>query len=83
MWCFPSGGLLQRFPIAKTMMTFQIMWGLVLIGTGFASSFESFVAMRVLLGAIEAPIAPGNFLVMACGTPDKNNLFVPVYSIPA
>ncbi|KAH8894525.1 MFS general substrate transporter [Thozetella sp. PMI_491] len=64
LWCFPAGGLLQKFPIAKTMMAFQILWGVVLIGTGFVSSFPAFVAMRVLLGVLEAPIAPGNFLVM-------------------
>ncbi|ETS84343.1 hypothetical protein PFICI_02368 [Pestalotiopsis fici W106-1] len=40
------------------------MWGIVLIGTGFTKSFPAFVAMRVLLGVLEAPIAPGNFLVM-------------------
>ncbi|KAL4967091.1 major facilitator superfamily domain-containing protein [Aspergillus stella-maris] len=68
LWCFPSSGLLQKFPIAKTMMVFQIMWGVLLIGTGFANNFETFVVLRFLLGAIEAPIIPGlipgNFLVM-------------------
>lgn len=63
-WCFPSGSLLQRYPVAKTMAGFQILWGIVLIGTGFANSFPAFVALRVLLGALEAPIAPGNFLIM-------------------
>lgn len=46
------------------MMVFQIMWGIILIATGFAQNFESLVALRVLLGALEAPIIPGNFLVM-------------------
>ncbi|KAI8295782.1 hypothetical protein K4K56_010501 [Colletotrichum sp. SAR 10_98] len=64
LWCFPSGSILQKFPIAKTMMVFQIMWGVILIATGFAQSFESLVALRVLLGALEAPIIPGNFLIM-------------------
>lgn len=64
LWCFPAGSILQKFPIAKTMMAFQITWGLVLIGTGFANSFKTFVALRVLLGALEAPIVPGNFLIM-------------------
>lgn len=41
-----------------------MLWGLVLIGTGFAKNFETLLALRVILGALEAPIVPGNFLVL-------------------
>jgi MFS family permease len=61
-WCLPSGTLLQKFPIAKLMMVVQILWGFVLIGTGFANNFPTLMALRVLLGAMEAPIVPGNFV---------------------
>ncbi|VUC25519.1 unnamed protein product [Clonostachys rosea] len=64
LWCLPSGSLLQKYPIAKLMCVAQILWGLILIGTGFANNFASLIALRVLLGALEAPIVPGNFLVL-------------------
>lgn len=41
-----------------------MIWGLVLIGTGFARNFETLIALRVLLGVLEAPIVPGNFLIV-------------------
>lgn len=46
------------------MATVQLMWGIVLIGTGFAKNFETLIALRVLLGVLEAPIVPGNFLIV-------------------
>jgi ACS family allantoate permease-like MFS transporter len=42
----------------------QILWGCILIGTGFAHNFPTLIALRVLLGMLEAPIVPGNFLVL-------------------
>lgn len=41
-----------------------MLWGCILIATGFANNFASLVALRVILGALEAPIIPGNFLVL-------------------
>ncbi|KAH7310833.1 MFS general substrate transporter [Stachybotrys elegans] len=64
LWCLPSGSLLQKFPIAKLMFVVQLLWGCILIGTGFANNFASLMALRVILGALEAPIVPGNFLVL-------------------
>ena len=46
------------------MFVVQLLWGIVLIGTGFTNNFASLIALRVLLGALEAPIVPGNFLVL-------------------
>ncbi|KAF2805001.1 putative allantoate permease [Mytilinidion resinicola] len=63
-WCLPSGSLLQRFPIAKLMFVAQLLWGIILIGTGFANNFATLIALRVMLGVLEAPIVPGNFLVL-------------------
>jgi MFS family permease len=42
----------------------MVAWGLVLIGAGFSKSFVPMVITRILLGALEAPVAPGNFLIM-------------------
>lgn len=46
------------------MCVVQIIWGGILIATGFANNFASLIALRVLLGALEAPIVPGNLLVL-------------------
>ncbi|KAK8044157.1 transporter [Apiospora rasikravindrae] len=64
IWCLPSGSMLQRFPLAKLLCAVQLVWGCVLVATGFANNFASLIALRVLLGALEAPIVPGNFLVL-------------------
>ncbi|KAI9742370.1 MAG: hypothetical protein M1818_003903 [Claussenomyces sp. TS43310] len=63
-WCLPAASILQKLPVAKTMCAVQLLWGIVLIGTGFAHNFETLIALRVLLGVLEAPIIPGNFLVL-------------------
>ncbi|KAJ5453428.1 allantoate permease [Penicillium daleae] len=63
-WCFPSSQILQRLPVAKSISGTMVAWGLVLIGAGFSKSFVPMVITRILLGALEAPVAPGNFLIM-------------------
>ncbi|KAF4431484.1 Allantoate permease [Fusarium acutatum] len=64
LWCLPSSQILQRLPIAKSMFAAMVCWGCVLIGAGFSQSFVPMIVTRVLLGALEAPIAPGNFIIM-------------------
>jgi ACS family allantoate permease-like MFS transporter len=64
VWCLPTATILQKWPIAKTMFATQVLYGFVLIGTGFANNFASLMVLRVLLGVFEAPIVPGNFLVL-------------------
>lgn len=64
IWCFPAAGLLQKLPIAKFIATGVGIWGIVLICTGFSNNFPTLVALRVLLGALEAPVLPGTFLMM-------------------
>jgi ACS family allantoate permease-like MFS transporter len=57
--------LLQKLPIAKAMFAAQVLYGFVLVGTGFANNFATLIVLRVLLGALEAPIVPGNFLILS------------------
>ncbi|PVH69127.1 MFS general substrate transporter [Cadophora sp. DSE1049] len=64
IWCFPAAAFLQKLPIAKFISTGVGLWGIVLIGTGFSNNFPTLVALRVLLGALEAPVLPGTFLMM-------------------
>ncbi|KAJ3468020.1 hypothetical protein MRS44_002085 [Fusarium solani] len=64
IWCFPSSQILHRLPIAKSISGAMLAWGFALIGTGFSKSFAPMVITRILPGALEAPVAPGNFLIM-------------------
>lgn len=57
--------MLQKLPIAKAMFAAQVLYGFVLVGTGFANNFATLIVLRVLLGALEAPIVPGNFLILS------------------
>lgn len=87
MWCFPSAQILQRLPIAKSMFAVMVLWGFLLIGAGFANNFATMVATRVLLGALEAPVAPGNFIIMTMWytrreQPVRAGLFYTGQSIP-
>ncbi|KAJ5296942.1 uncharacterized protein N7443_007835 [Penicillium atrosanguineum] len=65
VWCFPSGSLLQKLPVAKTMSIAMFVWGGVLIGSGFVTNFSQLMACRFLLGLLEAPIVPGNMLILS------------------
>ncbi|KAK8069921.1 hypothetical protein PG994_006537 [Apiospora phragmitis] len=53
-----------KISLAKVLCVVQLLWGFILIATGFAHNFASLIALRVLLGALEAPIVPGNFLIL-------------------
>lgn len=53
------------------MFVVQLLWGIVLIGTGFANNFPTLIALRVILGALEAPIVPGNFLIISMWYPRR------------
>lgn len=64
LWCFPAGSLLQKLPVAKTMFVAQFVWGIILISTAYARNFPTLIALRVLLGVLEAPIMPGNYLIL-------------------
>lgn len=47
------------------MFVVQLIWGVILIATGFANNFPTLIALRVILGALEAPIIPGNFIILS------------------
>jgi ACS family allantoate permease-like MFS transporter len=70
-WVGSAFYFLQRFPIAKLMFVAQLLWGCILIATGFANNFPTLIALRVLLGALEAPIIPGNFLIISMWYPRR------------
>lgn len=58
-WEFPTGMLLQRFPIAKFMAVTVILWGVTLMCHAAAGGFAGLAAARSFLGVFEASINPG------------------------
>ncbi|KUJ20301.1 putative allantoate permease [Mollisia scopiformis] len=67
----PAAWLLQRLPIAKFTVGCQLVWGIILIATGFVSNFPGLLALRILLGIFEAPIIPGNLIMIGMWYPRK------------
>lgn len=49
-WEFPTGMLLQRFPIAKFMSITVILWGIVLMCHAAADDFAGLATARTFLG---------------------------------
>ncbi|CAJ2509251.1 Uu.00g142770.m01.CDS01 [Anthostomella pinea] len=64
-WCFPAAGLLQKLPMAKFMCGTIFLWGIILISTAYVHNFPTMVALRVILGILEAPIIPGGYLMLS------------------
>lgn len=64
-WSFPAGVILQKLPIAKLAGGCFVVWGLFIIGSGFSENFETMIAIRVILGILEAPIVPINLIIVA------------------
>ncbi|KAI0017114.1 MFS general substrate transporter [Xylariomycetidae sp. FL0641] len=65
VWCFPAAGLLQRLPVAKLMCGAIFLWGIILVSTAYVRSFPAMIALRVLLGILEAPVIPGGYLILS------------------
>ncbi|PLN80414.1 MFS general substrate transporter [Aspergillus taichungensis] len=54
----PQGILLQRFPVTKVLGINIFCWGVLLSCSAAATNFAGMMALRVLLGVMEAVIAP-------------------------
>ncbi|KAL7623796.1 hypothetical protein AAE478_005349 [Parahypoxylon ruwenzoriense] len=54
---------LQKYPIGKFISSMLISWGCILIATVAAKNFAGIMALRFLLGALEACIAPAWMLI--------------------
>ena len=52
----PQGALLQRFPVTKVLGANVFCWGVMLCCSSAASNFSHMLALRVLLGLMEAVI---------------------------
>ncbi|KAJ5459192.1 hypothetical protein N7530_011136 [Penicillium desertorum] len=54
----PQGALLQRFPVIKVLGVNVFCWGIILCCSSAAKNFSHMLALRILLGLMEAVIAP-------------------------
>lgn len=60
---YPSTFCLQRFPIGKFISIMLMSWGIILIATVGAKNFAGLMALRFLLGALEAGVGPAWMLI--------------------
>ncbi|KAJ5809063.1 uncharacterized protein N7503_001281 [Penicillium pulvis] len=54
----PQGALLQRFPVSKVLGANVLCWGIILCCSSATKNFAGMIALRTLLGLLEAVIAP-------------------------
>ncbi|KAI5958996.1 uncharacterized protein KGF55_005650 [Candida pseudojiufengensis] len=54
---FPASVLLQRFPVAKTVSTFIILWGMIL-ALNAVPQYAGLIALRTILGMLESAVTP-------------------------
>ncbi|CAK9436365.1 uncharacterized protein LODBEIA_P09230 [Lodderomyces beijingensis] len=54
---FPASLLLQRFPVAKTVSAFIIVWGMILALCA-VPQYPGFIALRTILGMLESAVTP-------------------------
>ncbi|KAI5960525.1 DAL5 [Candida theae] len=54
---FPASLLLQRFPVAKTVGCFIVLWGMILALCS-VPQYAGFIALRTILGMLESAVTP-------------------------
>lgn len=59
---FPAVRLLQRFPVAKTVACFIIVWGAIL-SLHSTPNYAGFVALRTILGMLELSVTPAFVII--------------------
>lgn len=60
---FIADRLLTKFPISKTLGVFIIVWSIVLACHAACTNAASFLACRVLLGALESAMTPAYMII--------------------
>ncbi|OKL63738.1 hypothetical protein UA08_00224 [Talaromyces atroroseus] len=68
----PAAWAMQRFPIAKVIVSCQLVWGILLLAMGFLSSWPGLLALRIILGMLEAPIIPGAVIMLGMWYPRRD-----------
>lgn len=60
----PSVYLLQRFPVAKTVLVFIILWGIILC-LHSVPQYAGFITLRTILGMLESAVTPAFVIITA------------------
>ncbi|ORX47518.1 MFS general substrate transporter [Hesseltinella vesiculosa] len=60
----PNNILIQRLRLSKYLGTLLLIWGVVVIATAFANSFEQLMGLRFLLGAFESGCYPIVYIIL-------------------
>jgi ACS family D-galactonate transporter-like MFS transporter len=66
----PGSILADRFGVRKLYTATLILWSIATIWLGFATSFFALIALRVLIGALEAPSYPMNNKIVTTWFPE-------------
>ncbi|AOW03642.1 YALI0D05819p [Yarrowia lipolytica CLIB122] len=61
---FPAVFMLQKFPMAKTLSVFVVLWGMVLCCHA-VPRFGGFIALRTILGVLESAVTPAFVILTA------------------
>ena len=62
---FLTGRLLQRFPVGKYLGTSAIIWGIITICFAAAHNYSSAIAIRFVLGMLQACVSPALILIIS------------------
>ncbi|KAI8070878.1 major facilitator superfamily domain-containing protein [Gongronella butleri] len=60
----PNNVLMQRLPLAPYLGTLLILWGVTVMATAFANTFEQLMGLRFLLGLFEAGCYPILYIIL-------------------
>ncbi|CUM51117.1 unnamed protein product [Debaryomyces fabryi] len=71
---FPVSLLLQRFPVAKTVSVFIIIWGFILCMHS-VPQYAGFIALRTILGMLESAVTPA-FVILTSQWYKKEEQFI-------
>lgn len=55
---FPANAILQRFPLAKALSAFIMLWGAILCLHAVPTSYAGFITLRTVLGMLESAVTP-------------------------
>ncbi|THV00272.1 MFS general substrate transporter [Dendrothele bispora CBS 962.96] len=62
---FPSSYMMQRVSVGKTLAVLMLLWGIVVLCTGFCQNWAQLMVLRTLQGAFECTISPSFLLIIA------------------
>jgi MFS family permease len=71
-FAFATSPTLRKFGARWWLGTAVLLWGIVMIGMGFAPTWQSLAAMRAVLGLFESALFPGAAYLISCWYPRKD-----------